>query len=107
MIKKIFVFYVILLMLMLSQFAFAGGVTIITHGYGNGMSWVHDAGDKLILRNGGNATVAEYLITLNETDISLICQNGVKFGSAANTSGHAVVKLNWTKFSGESCYRFY
>lgn len=85
-----------------SSIAFAGGVTIITHGWGGNMTWVNDCGDKLIERNGGSSIVSEYLIRISESGLSIINQNGVAIGSAANTNGFAVVKLNWSDFAGES-----
>ena len=80
---------------------FAGGVCFITHGWQGDMAWVEDAGDKLISRNGGSSIVSEYRIILSSTGFSIINPNGVQFGSNANTTGYAVVKLDWTEFAGE------
>lgn len=90
--------------LFVSSNAFAGGVTIITHGYGANMGWVDDFGDKLVnritteyLQEGENdiAGVALYLLTYDDTGISIESVNGIEYGSTANTTGHAVIKINW------------
>ena len=85
---------------------FAGGVTFITHGFGDYSGWLDDAADKIIERNGGGDVVAEYLLTVENSGITLTCQNGVEFGSSANTTGNAVVKINWSSFSGSIDYYY-
>jgi hypothetical protein len=112
MLKKTIILSIILI-ISICPFVFAGGLTIITHGYNGDMGWVHDAGykvrDRIISEhlsenNNGQAAVAMYLMTVSGSgtgSISLESSNGIEFNSASNTTGHAIIKIDWRDFAGE------
>ncbi len=89
----------------------AYGVTIVTHGYGfstvDNYSWVESMADEIITASGGSDVVAEYTLTVwyddgryqSSLDLSSPDNNTV-WGSSANTSGEAVIKLDWRDIDG-------
>lgn len=95
--------YLIIFLLTISQICFAGGVAFVTHGFTTDgvdtMDWLNDASGKLVERIGDNSNVSLYTLTLLDTGLSLTCRNGVTFGGQSNTTGHAVVIIDWTRYS--------